>query len=479
MPPKFDAMTGTSLAESPENGASNDGIAKTPASDRSKFEAPSSGASTIAPPGGPRFDADSPEDFSAGHLAAALNGMVDVESLLTRMLSNARLLVGAEAGTVYLAEGGQLRFVTSQNDYLARTAVDPDDLPFTGSNIPIDGQTLAGYCAINNAILTVNDTSDIDYSAPYQHDKRVDVSTSYDSKAVMSLPLGTLSGDILGVLQIINPLDPAGRVKTFERKDEEALSYFAESSALALEKALMLRRTTLLTVKMISVQDPSETTGHALRVATIAREIYSHWSLQAGVPASEREYVLNLLPLAAMLHDVGKSWLPRELLTKPGRLDPAERNLMEGHVLSGAKLFAKPRTSLGRLTLAVILDHHERWDGRGYPGRVDDAPALLDVISGRLPDSGSIPNVSQGKRGEEISIYGRILAVADVYDALSSRKTYKEAFDESLATQIMEQESGHHFDPKVIESFMAILPTLSKLRERFPEHAEFLDSVPS
>ena len=417
------------------------------------------------------------DDRSPGHFAAALNGMVDVESLLVRMLSSARRISGAEAGTVYLAEAGRLRFVASQNEYLERTVADSTDLPFAGANMAVDKTTLAGYCASERRAITVNDTSDIDPAAPYQHDKSVDATTSYDSKAVMCLPLETLSGDILGVLQIINPLDDFGRVKAFEPEDERNLAYFAEHSALALEKAIMLRRSTLLSVKMISVQDPTETTGHALRVATAAREIYSHWSLKMGIPELERDHILNILPLAAMLHDVGKSWLPRELLTKPGRLDPHERNLMEGHVLAGATLFSKPRTSLGRLTLTVILDHHERWDGRGYPGHVDDAPKVPDIISGRFPDSrqDGVPNASQGKKGEEISIYGRILAVADVFDALSSRKTYKEAFDESLVVQIMEQESGHHFDPAVIESFMEIRPVLSKARQRYAESGEFLD----
>jgi response regulator RpfG family c-di-GMP phosphodiesterase len=243
-----------------------------------------------------------------------------------------------------------------------------------------------------------------------------------------------------------------------------------------LEKAIMLRRSILLSVKMISFQDPSESIEHALRVATTASEIYAHWSLKTGVPASEREHILNILPLAALLHDVGKSWLPKELLTKPSRLEPAERRLMEGHVLAGAALFDKPKTSLGRLTLSVILDHHERWDGRGYPGRAKLAPAIADIISGHAPDpcQDGVQSHRKGKMGAEISIYGRILAVADVYDALSNRKIYKEAFDESLAIQIMEQESGHHFDPSIIESFMAIQPALSRIRDRRAEDADYL-----
>jgi HD-GYP domain-containing protein (c-di-GMP phosphodiesterase class II) len=406
--------------------------------------------------------------------------MVDVSSLLDLMLRNARRLVAAEAGTVFLAEGGKLSFVTSQNDYLARTVASGEDLPFMGANLPIDRLTLAGWCAAEMRTLAVNDTDGIDPSAPYQHDKSVDSSTNYQSKAVICLPLATLSEELLGVLQIINPLDEAGRVAPFSGADVEALEYFAKSSALALEKAMMLRKSTLLNVRLVSVQDPAETTGHAQRVAMAACEIYRHWSLRHQVRPSERDHILNILPLAAMLHDIGKIWLPRELLTKPGRLDPRERNLMEGHVLAGAKLFERPRTSLSRLTLTVILDHHERWDGHGYPGRVDDAPPLPDVISGSLPPPMAEPvlNASQGKRGEEISIYGRILAVADVYDALSSRKTYKEAFDESLVLQIIEQESGLHFDPSVVESFMDVRPALAKIRQRFPESAERLGLEP-
>jgi hypothetical protein len=153
--------------------------------------------------------------------------MVDVERLLEKMLSSARLIVAAEAGSVYLAEGRKLRFVVTQNDYLAKAVTDLSDLPFSGSNIAIDKLTLAGYCADEMRILTVNDTSDIDPSAPYQHGKSVDAATSYDSKAVMSIPLMSLSGELLGVLQFINPVDDFGRVKSFEPEDERSLSYFA------------------------------------------------------------------------------------------------------------------------------------------------------------------------------------------------------------------------------------------------------------
>jgi HD-GYP domain-containing protein (c-di-GMP phosphodiesterase class II) len=164
-----------------------------------------------------------------------------------------------------------------------------------------------------------------------------------------------------------------------------------------------------------------------------------------------------------MLHDVGKIYVPKSLLTKPARLDQNERAIMEGHVLGGARMYANPFTPLDELTLKVIMDHHERWDGQGYPGWVD-------LNTGKpLPGKAGLDGRILGKKGEEISIYGRVVAVADVYDALSSRKVYKEAFDQVLAIQIMEQESGHHFDPEVVESFTAVKPILNKIKNQYPD----------
>jgi HD-GYP domain-containing protein (c-di-GMP phosphodiesterase class II) len=411
----------------------------------------------------------------AGKAAANLNGLVDVGLLLEKLLTNARRLVRAEAGTVYLVENGQLRFVTSQNDYLQRLIISCQELPFLGSNVQIDRSTLAGYCAFEKTALTVNDTNDIDPNLPYQHSKFIDNFSNYDCRTIMSMPLISMNGDLLGVLQIINPLDEGGRIIDFVKEDEEVLSFFAANAAMAMEKALMLRRMTLLSVRLVSGNDPSETTGHALRVSRLSTELYSHWSLKNKLPESEREYILNILPLAAMLHDVGLRYIPREIMVKPGRLEPAERTLMESHVVAGARLFSKPKTSLDRLILSIIIDHHERWDGRGYPGGNQEMPVIPDVIYGTIapPSQAVSPLRNRGKKGEEISIYGRILAVADVYDALSSPRLYKESFDESLAVQIMEQESGHHFDPQVIDSFMAIRPQLKKIRLNYPDNEIF------
>jgi HD-GYP domain-containing protein (c-di-GMP phosphodiesterase class II) len=368
-----------------------------------------------------------------------------------------------EAGTIYLLWDRKLVFAKSQNDYLNRIIDDPTELPFYNRNLEVDRTTLAGYVALERKCLTINDTSSINPDSPYQHFTGFDNESSYVCQAIMTIPLANVGSEPLGVLQLINPLGEDGLLTCFSDDDEKVLSFYASYAALAIEKALTMSSAISHSVDIVSVQDPQETLAHAQRVGALATAIYEHWSETHNIPEEERLYVINLMPLAAMLHDVGKIHIPKDILNKPARLDPQERAIMEGHVLAGARMFAQPKTALDEMTQHIILDHHERWDGQGYPGWVE-------MYTG-IPAEGHVGPEGQilGKRAEEISIFGRIVAVADVYDALSNRKTYKEAFDQTLALQIMEQESGHHFDPEVIESFMAVKPILNKIKNQYPE----------
>ncbi|MDR1042131.1 MAG: HD domain-containing protein [Deltaproteobacteria bacterium] len=408
-------------------------------------------------------------DRRAGRLAAALNELTDVDLLLERVLSDARALVSAEAGSIYLRRGDTLVLAISQNSYLERIVMEASDLPFLNYILKLDRGSLAGYVALERKPLVVNNTMDIDLDAPFQHNTSIDNSTNYVCQSLMTLPLVCAPGETMGVLQLINPLDGEGHIKGFDEDDVALGKFYVQSASMAMEKAMMLRSMTIRSVEVISSHDPQETPAHAQRVACVATELYEHWSARRRVPTSERFRILDMLPLAAMLHDVGKMSIPGAVLTKPGRLDLNERALMEAHVLIGARLFRKARTPLDRLTFQIILDHHERWDGQGYPGWVDIDTGL--PLPGRAGPGGRV----QGKKGEDISIYGRILAVADVYDALVSRKTYKDSFDESLSIQIMEQESGHHFDPEVVESLLARRKVLRKIQDRFPDNLETSD----
>jgi HD-GYP domain-containing protein (c-di-GMP phosphodiesterase class II) len=409
---------------------------------------------------------DVARDRRAGRLAAALNELTDVDMLLERVLTDARALVAAEAGSIYLRRGDTLVLAITQNSFLERIVNEPSDLPFLNYILKLDRSSLAGYVALERKALVVNNTSDIDLDAPFQHNTAIDNSTNYVCRSVLTLPLVCAPGDTMGVLQLINPLGGDGHIKDFDEDDVSLGKFYVHCASMAMGKTMMLRSMTIRSVEVISSHDPQETPAHAQRVACVATELYEHWSVRRGVPASERFRILDMLPLAAMLHDVGKMSIPGAILTKPGRLDLKERAMMESHVLTGARLFRKARTPLDRLTFQIILDHHERWDGQGYPGWVDIDTGL--PLPGRAGPTGRV----RGKKGEDISIYGRILAVADVYDALVSRKTYKDSFDESLSIQIMQQESGHHFDPEVVVSLLARRKVLKKIHERFPDHLE-------
>ena len=238
---------------------------------------------------------------------------------------------------------------------------------------------------------------------------------------------------------------------------------FPSTAAMALERAQLIRQMLWRTVKMAELRDPLETTPHARRVGAMAGDLYEMWARRKGLDEDELRHSLDHLRIAAMLHDIGKVGVPDMILTKPGRLNPEERQEMEKHVLIGLKVFQPIASDLDTVIREAIVGHHERWDGLGYPGWVDPNTGKP------LPDHPELDGRPQGKKGEENSIFGRVTAVADVFDALSSRRVYKDAFDDALVAQIMEQESGRHFDPELVEILLNNQGRIHEIRNRFPE----------
>jgi response regulator RpfG family c-di-GMP phosphodiesterase len=172
----------------------------------------------------------------------------------------------------------------------------------------------------------------------------------------------------------------------------------------------------------------AETGSHVRRVAEFARLLALHYGL--GEEEAER------LKLASTVHDLGKVGIPDAVLNKPGPLSPEEFEVIKGHVRRGYEMLAHSSSPIIQAAAQIILTHHERWDGQGYP---------------------------QGLSGEEIPVHGRIVAVADVFDALSSKRVYHQPWSwEEIFAYFLEQ-SGRHFDPCLVdillthrESFMAI-----------------------
>lgn len=180
-----------------------------------------------------------------------------------------------------------------------------------------------------------------------------------------------------------------------------------------------------------------ETGNHVKRVAFICYELAKAY----GMPEEEAERLM----FAAPLHDVGKVGIPDGILNKPAKLLAQEWEVMKTHTSIGYDILKNSKRSIIQAGAVIAQDHHEKWDGTGYPA---------------------------GKKGEEIHIYGRIAALADVYDALRHQRCYKSAWtlDEAMAT--IEAASGKQFDPKLVEIFKSRVDKLEAILQKYPDNDE-------
>lgn len=178
----------------------------------------------------------------------------------------------------------------------------------------------------------------------------------------------------------------------------------------------------------------NETGMHVIRMSHYSRLL----GLANGMSEDEAELLLN----AAPMHDVGKIGIPDGILLKPGKLDPREWEVMKTHAQIGADIIGHHRSVLLSLAREIALTHHEKWDGSGYPN---------------------------GLKGEEISIHARIVAIADTFDALTTIRPYKHAWLVEDAIALLKKEAGAHFDPKLIEKFINIIPEIIEMKDKYSE----------
>ncbi len=158
----------------------------------------------------------------------------------------------------------------------------------------------------------------------------------------------------------------------------------------------------------------------------------------AGMNREECENLLHASPM----HDIGKIGIPDEILLKPGKLDYEEWGIMKTHTTIGAEILSGHSSRLLRTAETIALTHHEKWDGTGYPNNL---------------------------RGNAIPLVGRITALCDVFDALTSRRPYKDAWPVRDAVEEIRRSSGTHFDPDLVKAFLGILQEIVEVRDRFPD----------
>jgi putative two-component system response regulator len=180
----------------------------------------------------------------------------------------------------------------------------------------------------------------------------------------------------------------------------------------------------------------NETGLHVIRM--------SHFSQILGLAAGMNEQQAEDLLHAAPMHDVGKIGIPDRILQKAGPLDPDEWKVMQSHAVIGAEIIGEHGDGMLKLAHEIAMTHHEKYDGSGYP---------------------------KGLAGDAIPLTGRIVAIADVFDALTSIRPYKRAWTEEDAIDYLVQQKGKHFDPMLVDLFVAQLPAIRTVRERWAEAA--------
>lgn len=181
----------------------------------------------------------------------------------------------------------------------------------------------------------------------------------------------------------------------------------------------------------------NETGLHVIRMSHFARLI----ALAAGYTQAWADNLLNTAPM----HDVGKIGIPDAILQHPGALDGPQWEIMRKHTLIGAEIIGDDGSSFLRMAREIALCHHEKWNGSGYP---------------------------HGLAGEDIPVAARIVAIADVFDALTSRRPYKEPWPVQEAVDLILAERGRHFDPQLVDAFLRCLPEILEVREQWQEEGQ-------
>ncbi len=375
-------------------------------------------------------------------LDADLNRIQDLDLLLEEVLRGARLTANADAGSIYLLESSQLQIRYSQNETLQKRLPAGERLVYSIFSLDVDNKTIAGYCALKGRALNIPDAYRIPKKSPYSFNPQFDRLGHYETHSILAFPLKTNTGALIGVLQLINARDSEGKIRTFTADDERLVSHFGTSATLALQRAQLTRTMILRMTKMAELRDPKETGPHVNRVAGYATEIYQRWASRHQVPSREADRISDVFRMAAMLHDVGKVGIDDAILKKPGKLEPAEYEVMKTHTNIGASLFEDSLSDFDVMATQVSATHHERWDGTGYP---------------------------TGLKGQAIPLWGRITAVADVYDALSCHRVYKDAWPEERVLEEIRTQSARQFDPEVVDLFFECLPNLRQIFERYPD----------
>lgn len=350
-----------------------------------------------------------------------LTAKSDRRETLQLILHEVRSLVAAEAGCLYIVRGNQLQFAAAQNDRMSVTDIVDK---FLGREVPISADSLVGFVAMTGRMLNIPDAYRLTESAPFRFNRDFDLIAGYRTQSIFALPLMKPDGQCVGVMQLVNRIGRSGRIVPFPDLECSGVKSLAQMAAVTIHNMLLqdqLKNANIETVMRLSVAAEyrdDDTAAHIRRISNTS-------ALVAGAMGFSEEEV-DCIRYASPMHDIGKIGVPDAILGKQGKLTPQEYEIMKQHTICGAKILDNPQSELMVTAQQVARWHHERWDGKGYP---------------------------DGLRGEAIPLAARIVGLVDVFDALVTKRCYKEAFPLDVAVKIIATEQGKQFDPKVCAAF--------------------------
>ena len=213
--------------------------------------------------------------------------------------------------------------------------------------------------------------------------------------------------------------------------------WLEDQVAVATEQILAREQETLLRLARAGEYRDEHTGNHVMRIAKYCRLL----AQSLGLSGADCEAI----ELASPMHDIGKIGIPDHILLKPGKLTPSEFAVMRGHSRLGYEILCDSQSSYIQLGATIALSHHEKFDGSGYP---------------------------EGLRGEAIPLPARIVAVADVFDALTSARPYKAPWSSAEATAHIRSLAGSHFDPACVDAFLSLIPEIERVRDRLSDDAD-------
>lgn len=374
-------------------------------------------------------------------VGVSLSSKDSLDELLAEIVDAALFLTDADGASLYLRKGERLEFHVSRNLTLERRlGREAMQELFGRFEIPVDENSMAGWCAQTGMILSIPDVQELPPESPFRYNRAFDERNAYSSHSMLAAPLLDRKGEAVGVIQLWNATHD-GRVGPFAPEAEELVRGFASQAGVALSNALLVEELreshneTLFRLSSAAEYRDKETSNHIKRMSHYSRLI----ARRIGLPPAEVEMIFHSSPM----HDVGKIGIPDSILHKPGLLTPEERKTMEAHAVIGAHILKESTIPVVRQAAVVALTHHEKWDGTGYP---------------------------RGLAGEAIPLEGRIVALADVFDALSSRRCYKEPWPLEKVTEFLKEQKGKHFDPRLVDAL------LEEMDEVVAIGARYLDS---